>query len=108
MIRWPFTRKPKPLNPGAINEDWRVGDLAECLAKDGYWTENGVGPEFGDVLSVSIVDRATDGRVYLVFKAFAGDAFEARVFRKLPPLNTAATAEFSAQIKALKPKRVRS
>lgn len=26
---WPFKRKPEPQPP--INEDWRVGDLAECI-----------------------------------------------------------------------------
>lgn len=37
---WPFPRKPKSINPGPINEDWRVGDLAECSAKRA-WNKDG-------------------------------------------------------------------
>lgn len=37
---WPFSRKPKPLNPGPINEDWAPGDLAERI-QEGQWDGDG-------------------------------------------------------------------
>lgn len=112
---WPFTRKPKPIDPGRINEDWRVGDLAECLNDKG-WSDSDTdepdqtGPELGDVHKViGISDRiAKCGGWYLDLKGFPGEWFVATSFRKVPLLNTAATAEFTAQIKAIRPKKVRT
>ena len=107
---WPFTRKPKPIDPGPINEDWRVGDLAECIA-GGEWVcankSAAIGlPELGDVSRVLEVypDSSVWGdKWWLVLSGWPADAFNAALFRKVPPLNTAASAEFTAQIKALQP-----
>lgn len=107
---WPFTRKPKPLNPGPINEDWKAGDLAQHFV-NGKW-QDGVGPDYMDVCTVTRVATGI-GNVSqslgwgLGLKGFV-DLFDSNHFRKVPPLNSAATAEFTAQIKALKPKRVKA
>ena len=105
---WPFTRKPKPINPGPINEDWRVGDLAECIIPRGDRWHGGGGPENGDVLCVTEVHA---GRGYFTgrpgwFLGLKGEPlsrYDARYFRKVPPLNTEASAEFTAKIRACKP-----
>jgi len=102
---WPFTRKPKPINPGPINEDWQVGDLAQSIGNDG-WDGDGIGPEDGDVCKVLGVgpgrnQTAGDGW-YFTLNGFPG-RFCADHFRKVPPLNTEASAEFTAKIRACKP-----
>jgi hypothetical protein len=112
---WPFTRKPKPLNPGPINEDWRVGDLAECLFEGAWFGGNSgniaSGLDKGDVskvLAIGIGRTKLGGdRYFLTLGGFRGE-FDASCFRKVPPLNSEADAEFTAKIKALKPKRVRA
>jgi len=112
---WPFTRKPKPINPGPINEDWRVGDLAEYIGT-GAWIDGDTGaampgPERGDVLKVSAVRPETTVRFgdswFLSFSGFP-NLYRASRFRKVPPLNSEADAEFTAKIKAIKPKKVRA
>ena len=107
---WPFTRKPKPLNPGPINEDWRVGDLAECIVdgKGSWYSEPG--PERGDVNKVTHVVAGQCARTRracwgLILNGYDGRAFGAHNFRKDPPLNSEADAEITAENKALKPKR---
>lgn len=105
---WPFKRKPAPknpyesLDPGPINEDWHPGDLAECIM-DGWWFPTSTGPEFGDVNVVQCVSPgvAIDGkpRWFLAFLPYPREHFDAAEFRKLRPLNSAADAEFTAQIK---------
>lgn len=108
---WPFTRKPKPLNPGPINEDWRVGDLAECVLPRGHvWPKEG--PDNGDVTKVTDVVAGLGKQTgkpgwFLGLSGFHNN-YEATGFRKVPPLNSAATAEFSESIKALRPKKVRA
>ena len=47
---WPFKRK-ESIPP--INEDWCVGDEAECITP-GEW-DDAVGPEIGDVFVVQCV-----------------------------------------------------
>ena len=109
-MTWPFTRKPRAIDPGPINEDWRPGDLAECLAS-GWDGPEGIGPEYGDVLVVRRV-KATRGTYtskdawFLGFSGQPRDNFEASAFRKLPPYHSAADAEFAARIKGLRPARV--
>jgi hypothetical protein len=104
---WPFSRKPNPLNPGPINEDWRAGDLAECICEGGPQWPCGSGPSKGDVLKVKYVraGRQSDGADGwgLWFDQYQR-GYAAVDFRKVPPLNSKATAEFTAQIKAIKPK----
>jgi hypothetical protein len=48
---WPFRKKPKPVLP-PINEDWQVGDQAECLNNGKGW-QGGNGPDGGDVATVT-------------------------------------------------------
>jgi len=105
---WPFTRKPKPINPGPINEDWRVGDLAECLKPDDHHWNSTSGPERGDVMRVVEVHAGRDnvfGRPgwFLGLKGEPFWRFDAKAFRKVPPLNSEASAEFTAKIRACKP-----
>jgi hypothetical protein len=109
---WPFTRKPKPINPGPINEDWRVGDLAECVTSgDGSdWRHDlnnapAIGPAFGDVRRVQAVFVGQSRQLrrplwWLVVNGIPAN-LPATCFRKVPPLNSEASAEFTAQIRKL-------
>lgn len=105
---WPFTRKPKPLNPGPINEDWRVGDLAECMLPIGWgWAMDADGPDRGDVCRVvhvypGITTGSGEHAWFLLLKGFH-DGFATNSFRKVPPLNSEASAEFTASIRACRP-----
>lgn len=106
---WPFKRKPaaKPINPAPINEDWAYGDLAECL--DGRWVHDhdcsaASGPEKGDVCKVLEVQARRTERVGDCWSLKLGGYegwYHSDWFRKVPPLNSAADAEFSEQIKRL-------
>jgi hypothetical protein len=113
---WPFKRKPTPLNPGPINEDWKAGDLAECIvggtAGHAWLGQDGDvydGPERGDVLSVVGVYAGSglSGDGWFLDLKGLKNGFAARCFRKVPPLNSEADAEFTARIKRLKPSTVR-
>jgi hypothetical protein len=114
MSIWPFARKPKPLNPGPINEDWRAGDFAQCI--DGScWADGSSGmptngPATGDTM---VVEEVLIGRAPAMEKAafwlqFRGDKdhYEADAFKKVPPMNAACDAEFAAAIKAISPKHI--
>lgn len=114
---WPFTRKPQPnarqITPGPINEDWRVGDLAECMT--GGWPDN-LGPEKGDVCRVSGVGPGIASHGYkrgkplwfLSLKGFPGADFDAAEFRKVPSLESEADAAFKAELKSRLSKRHRA
>lgn len=35
---WPFRKKPKPpIDARVWNEDWKVGDVAECIVGPDFW-----------------------------------------------------------------------
>lgn len=106
---WPFTRKPKPINPGPINEDWRVGDLAECI-NDSGWSYDGIagvsGPDCGDVLTVVLAMPGTKRPqvIFIGFKGWPSETFAGYAFRKL--VDTKADEQFTASIRALQPSKV--
>lgn len=89
----------------AANEDWAVGDLAECIAKNAWRStldnRPGSGPEYGDVLRVRIVVRFGPIQ-FLGFKAFQPWTYHANEFRKLPP-EAVADAAFTRDLRALQP-----
>ena len=99
---WPFRRrrKEKPLPP--INEDWRPGDLAECI--DGRpWSGDGPGPAKGQISRVTRVTidklQTTGEPAYgLGLEGFAG-LYNAAYFRKLRPVHEACDVGFAALIK---------
>jgi hypothetical protein len=53
---WPFNRKPETAPPlidkRGWNEDWQVGDIAECI-NDNWDFASPQDPKVGDVLTVS-------------------------------------------------------
>lgn len=100
-------RKPKwvPLvGNGLAHDDWRVGDLAKCVATggwfdcmDGHPTE---GPRYGDVLRVSAVGM-TEGWHWLAFEGFER-TWVAECFLKIRPLNRqACTRDFACLLKSI-------
>ncbi len=84
---WPFSRNAKPSERGPLKEDWRAGDLAQCLAKTFNYHVPGA-PAFMDVCRVESVVPGVhlDGTPSwgLTFRGVPF-AYEAREFRKLPP-----------------------
>jgi hypothetical protein len=107
-MNW-FRRKPappaKPIRDlRNMNEDWAVGDLAQCI--DGNWPDTSqANPKVGDVLRVAeVIDGTTRPANYRAYGlGFSGKPsniyWECTAFRKLRP----ATTEFSEQMKALRP-----
>lgn len=104
---WPFRRKPK-INPPADqrvwNEDWRAGDLAECL--HGVWLfTTPYDPKAGDVLRVAgaVEGVSIDGAVLVYALSFedkpAGHAWATQGFRKLRPSLEAADERFVAELR---------
>lgn len=105
---WPFTKKSRLVNPGPINEDWRVGDLAECMVDGGAdWQPSGRGPEKGDICRVTEVYAGTSPirKSDYWFLRFASweIGYSESDFRKVPPLSEATSAEITAMIKRKKP-----
>lgn len=85
---WPFKRKPEPPQP-PINEDWRVGDLAECINNqpwnDGF--QYRPGPEFLEVYKVADVKEGQYNGKPTFGLAFSRwpDYYVATAFRKITP-----------------------
>lgn len=82
---WPFRKRR------AAIEDWKPGDLAECIHFGRWQFSRAVvdHPSFGEIRAVGEVTLANpfaDGRaVYLRFARWPGVYFHASCFRKLPP-----------------------
>lgn len=98
---------PDKLDP--INEDWQVGDLAECLIDACNWMPRMPRqPDKGDVftvVSVGIERMAfTTTDVWaLGFAPFSPMTFTAVCFRKVHPLTKAEERDLKAKIKRRKP-----
>jgi hypothetical protein len=115
MKLWPFSRKPKPLTPGPINEDWMPGDLAECIFAGPWMTDpdgiNFNGPEKGDTLKVVDVEPARcsfgDGW-YLRFNGDPQNWWAAMSFRKVPPLDSKCDTEFAETIREASKRSLRT
>lgn len=103
-------RKPAPQSTPAapddcrnMNEDWKPGDLAECI-DDGWSHPNPHCPKVGDVLRVSAVltGITQDSRLIYALK-FVGkpgtEAFETVCFRKLRPVQEPAEAKWAQWLK---------
>lgn len=100
---WPFRRR-KIVDRRILNEDWAVGDLAECLVDPAMWGfDSGDEPRKGAVLRVTrIEDRVAsvmDVRAY--FLHFEGHAccYECRGFRKIRPEEVPASDAFIAELR---------
>ena len=91
---WPFRKKPEPKAPPHDkrnwNEDWKVGDTAECVVKDWHesvqpWNR----PNFGDRLVViGFSEEIGSGGSLSYFLRFAEFNFGAETiaFRKVRPV----------------------
>lgn len=82
MNIWPFRRKPTPDDTpkppeedNRMSEDWRVGDLAVCLA-DNWMLASPFNPKAGDLLRVAAIDRAPG--IYEPEKIIIGLGFEGK------------------------------
>jgi len=83
---WPFTRKPKPAIRPPLNEDWKPGDMAECIG-DGWGDAKCRAPTIGTRAMVSAVfpghfsqDGAPGWGLVLIGY---GEAWDATGFRKI-------------------------
>lgn len=91
---WPFRKEPEPQPPEQwppINEDWRAGDMAQCL--NGDWGLH-VGPLQRDIVLVrSVVKgwRRHDGKPDwgLEIEGYPESHYIASAFRKLRPCGDA-------------------
>lgn len=111
---WPFNRwrivrsdsttsaAPKDI---PINEDWRVGDLAECVEQIDVDLNR---IEVGDVFSVKAIihGKFRYGPDYGWGLKVVGDKYYwASYFRKVPTITAEDETSFAARIKRLKPAR---
>lgn len=96
-----------PLMPTDLrgwNEDWRVGDLAQCVVKGGWAEPLPDDPKFGDILRVNHMIEGVDLTGTSVVSALGfegkpGRTFWAcRAFRKLRPMIDPAEDEFIADL----------
>lgn len=112
---WPFRRKPKPADPAPVspphpiadrrfmNEDWKVGDIAECMTDD--WPRNGKPhPRKGDRLRVTRIIENVGTLGYLCYglcfeEKAAHLSWECVCFRKLRLTIEPATDEFTAELR---------
>lgn len=108
-LRRLWAGKPTPKVRPPINEDWRVGDLAECISDDRAWKTlpGDVPPARGRIFMVSgiiIGFSLSDGRPMfgLRFRGFRGH-WEAGQFRKIVQHHEPASAEFIAEMRAKRP-----
>lgn len=98
---WPFKKRPTspPQKLPPINEDWAVGDEAECV-KGCSWFGGKEGPDTGDIFTVRKVMAgkcAQTGKPDwgLAFKPWP-HAYGAFCFRKVRPV--AVTAEWIERV----------
>ena len=102
-------RAGKPQVPGRLAgdspEDWKAGDLAECI-RDGFWYAAGLfphnsGPRRGEVRAVQAVRIACHGdncREYLVFARYGDAGYISAAFRKITPRADEATRGDAASL----------
>lgn len=108
---WPFKKKPAPqptIDNREWNEDWRVGDIAECIRGEWPNIEPWLAPRKGEKLKVAAF---RDGRqigkpnvlLYgLVFAEYDG-AFVTTGFRKVLPVKEAEETSIGEKILKAKP-----
>lgn len=104
IVRSGSTTSAAPKNI-PINEDWRVGDLAECVEEIGGNLDR---IEVGDVFSVKAIahGKLKYGHDYGWGLKVVGDEYYwASHFRKVPTITAEEETSFAAQIKRLKPAR---
>lgn len=106
-MNWRFWRRPKKQSLKDIrnmNEDWRRGDLAECISEEGFNPVSDYDPKFGDILRVTGIKDGVDrtGRYILYGLGFEGKPHDTfwitTAFRKLRPVNEPASEDFIKQI----------
>lgn len=113
---WPFKKKPNPpLDLRDWNDDWKVGDTAECIV-DGItlnWSHTippWERPAFREQLIVKGFSERTcrEGHKIAYFLHFQGKKFgmETRGFRKVRPIEKKAETNTSIKDKILKPTKV--
>lgn len=114
MTWWnPFRRAPKapppsppsPVDRREMNEDWTVGDLAECIADNWSKQDFPGNPRVGDVLRVSgVTEGIALGSNHLII-ALGFESKQANLywdctsFRKLRPALDPAEDEFTVWLK---------
>ena len=87
-MTWPFSRKANAPERGPLNEDWRAGDLAQCVVRARWHSDEPGAPDLMDVLYVEAVYPGHDHKGVLGWGLrFKGLKFgyDAVAFKKLPP-----------------------
>lgn len=85
--------KPLPEAPEDSPEDWRLGDMAECIGEGGAWLALrgfvvviGSGPKKGEVREVAKISLGANGGQYLGFERYGlENSYNAALFRKVTP-----------------------
>lgn len=105
---------PTPKDRRQWSDDWRRGDLAECVSDPDPLGMLSDSPRVGQTLRVSFVrpdEITTDGTARLHALGFVGKpanhAWANQCFRKLRPSIEAADEEFTAEIRLLTGKSVK-
>ncbi|TXH10346.1 MAG: hypothetical protein E6R03_15540 [Hyphomicrobiaceae bacterium] len=112
MSWWkPFKRKSAPPSSNSepedqrhMSDDWKAGDLAECINAGFISVPGMVHPKLGDVLRVSAVDEGPDSVlgiqiIALRFEGRGNCGWDNRNFRKLRPTTEPAEQEFTVWLK---------
>lgn len=88
---WPFKRKAKPpRDERGWNEDWQIGDMAECVLAD-WLSDIPQNPAIGEVRTVAALfeGQAAERPVIvsaLAFEGFGALTWHCAAFRKHKPL----------------------
>lgn len=96
----------------AMNEDWAVGDLAECIDGDRWIKDfaSEADPKTGDILRVrELIDAVNHHSVRAYFLFFEGKSevgYASQAFRKIRPLHEPASKEFIESIRKRSPEQV--
>lgn len=103
-LHWPdgwLSDEPKAADRRRMNEDWRAGDLAQCVF-DRFHNPAPGDPVVGEVRRVrQVMDALGNGGARAYFLKFEGgvDGYECVGFRKLRPVIEPAEAGFTATLR---------
>lgn len=90
-LRKLFRRLSPPPAGRSPGDDWRPGDLAECVVADPWYRGDGAlqpeGPRLGEIRMVTGVSgsRHFPERVFLHFARYGRRKYDAAAFRKIVP-----------------------
>ena len=100
---WPFRRPASPIDRRNTREDWKPGDLAECI-RDNWIEPSGNDPKVGDIFRVRRVNDATNHlnvrAIFLFFDGRTGrTGYSSTAFRKVRHTYEPADRSFIEKLK---------